>query len=211
LIGSVLPDEALTSLQGNAPAILVVPTWQRGKPTPLTEPAFIARAQEFGERHGVHVFLKAHPTFIGRDGGLQVSGNDSRVHLLDPGLDVYPWLFRFNALVTDYSSIMFDYLLTGKPVLTLDFGSVGHQLFEPDYSLVPSGEYRYVFDSEQFDDVWLKALVDDPLRTSREDYANRIFATDPQQACDDLISCVDRLVEQAVAADWRVWSPRGVA
>jgi CDP-glycerol glycerophosphotransferase len=41
------------------------------------------------------------------------------LYLLDPGTDVYPWLNRFDALVTDYSSIMFDFLLTGRPVLRL--------------------------------------------------------------------------------------------
>ncbi|MBN8486616.1 MAG: CDP-glycerol glycerophosphotransferase family protein [Burkholderiales bacterium] len=205
MVGARLPDAVLPLLQDSAPALLLMPTWQRGKPTPLTDPGFLRRAEAWGRAQGAHLFLKAHPSLIGRDCGL--SGVGSHLHLLDTALDIYPWLFRFNALVTDYSSVMFDHLLSGHPVLTLDLADGQHQRFEPDYSLVPPGDYRYDFSAEGFEDVWLRALLDDPLRAARQAYAREIFASDPAQACDDLLRVVDRLVEQATAPDWQVWQP----
>lgn len=205
MVGARLPDEVLPLLQDNTPALLLVPTWQRGRPTALTDPAFLRRAEAWGRAQGVHLFLKAHPSLIGRDSGL--AGVGSHLHLLDTALDIYPWLFRFNALVTDYSSILFDHLLSGHPVLTLDLGDGQHQRFEPDYRLVPPGEYRYDFSVEGFEDQWLHALIDDPLRPSRQAYAREIFASDPERACEDLLLVLDRLVEQATAPDWQVWQP----
>lgn len=205
MVGARLPDEVLPLLQDSTPALLLVPTWQRGKPTALTDPSFLRRAEAWARAQGVHLFLKAHPSLIGRDSGLR--GMGSHLHLLDTELDLYPWLFRFNALVTDYSSIMFDHLLSGHPVLTLDLGDGQHQRFEPDYRLVPPGDFRYEFGTEGFEDTWLRALLDDPLRSARQAYAREIFASDPAQACDDLLRVLDRLVEQATAPDWQVWQP----
>ncbi len=39
------------------------------------------------------------------------------VGFVTAGTDIYPLLGETDALVTDYSSLMFDYLMTGKPVL----------------------------------------------------------------------------------------------
>jgi CDP-glycerol glycerophosphotransferase len=202
-LGAELPQRACDALLGSAPVILVVPTWQRGKGTELTDPSFIARTLLFARQHGAQVFYKAHPTYFEQ---WSASKNDIEgLHLIDPGVDLYPCLHRFDALVTDYSSIMFDYLLTGKPVLTLDLDAQGHRSFEPDYSLAPPGDFRIPFSGDTFIDKATEALGSDQGRQARLDYAARLFETDATQASDSLLKVIDVLVERSQASDHQVW------
>lgn len=202
-LGAELPQAACDALLGSAPVILVVPTWQRGKGTELTDPSFIARTLLFARQHGAQVFYKAHPAYIEQWSAGQ--GDIEGLHLIDPGVDLYPCLHRFDALVTDYSSIMFDYLLTGKPVLTLDLDAKSHRSFEPDYSLVPDGDFRIPFTSDDFIARASDALSGDEGRQARLDYAARLFETDPAQASDSLLKVIDVLVERSQERDHQVW------
>lgn len=59
-----------------------------------------------------HLAVKPHPMESVNLG----DRTGSRVIEVPPGNDVYPLLRRADALVTDYSSVAFDYLLTGRPV-----------------------------------------------------------------------------------------------
>jgi hypothetical protein len=200
-LGAELPERAEAALRTDAPAILVVPTWQRGKATALTEPAFLAHAIQFSRRTGAQVFFKAHPTYFGRwEGGRQeIDG----LHLVDPGVDIYPWMHRFDALVTDYSSILFDFLLTGRPALALQVDA--HQSYEPDWGLVPAGDFRTPFSVDGFADTLYRALTEDGGREARLAYAQRVFETDPLAAGDALLQVIDTLVEQSRQPDHRVW------
>lgn len=205
LLGAGLPERAMRALESGRPAILVVPTWQRGKWTELTGAPFMTQVLGFAREHGANVFFKAHPTYFGhwQEKDREVDG----LYLLDPGVDVYPWMNRFAALVTDYSSIMFDFLLTGRPVLTLDIAPGEHQSYEPDYSLVPEGEFRLPFTTPGLRPVLRRALEDDAGQAAREAYSRRVFESDPLTACDDLMQRVDQLVDQAVRPDFTVWTP----
>ena len=114
-------------------------------------------------------------------------------------------MHRFDALVTDYSSILFDYLLTGRPVLTLDLDAQAHQSYEPDWGLVPPGPFRVPFRSASFADALAGALAGDAGRSERLAYAQKVFETDPLQACDSLLQVIDALVERCQCADHKVW------
>ena len=204
-IGAELPERSRKALESGRPAILVVPTWQRGKWTELTGSAFLAHAVKFAREHRANIFFKAHPTYFGhwKQKDQEVEG----LHLVDPGIDVYPWMSRFSALVTDYSSIMFDFLLTGKPVLTLDLNPGDHQSYEPDYGLVPEGDFRITYNTETLSTKLKRALFDDKNKDMRLAYAKQVFESDPLTACDDLLQLIDRLVEQSQQPDFKVWVP----
>ena len=60
----------------------------------------------------------------------------SNIRVLDNGLDIYPLLPLFDRLITDYSSIMFEFALLKKPVIIYDYDL-------KEYST----ESRYVFKS----------------------------------------------------------------
>jgi len=204
MLGAQLPDEVIEPLHDGRPNVLVVPTWQRHHATALTENEFFTQALRFARAHKVNFFFKMHPTYFKRWEGSGVK-TDGLV-LLDPGVDLYPWLNRFDALVTDYSSIMFDYLLTGRPVLTLDLNPGDHQDFEPDYSLVPEGDFRAPFQPSGFSDCLKRSLFDDRGAQARRDYAGRVFETDPAAASAQVMALVDALVEDSQQPDWNVIS-----
>lgn len=205
MVGAELSERGRKALDSGRPAILVVPTWQRGKWTELTGSNFLAHAVKFAREHKANVFFKAHPTYFGHWN--QKDQDVEGLHLVDPGTDIYPWMNRFSALVTDYSSIMFDFLLTGKPVLTLDLAPGDHQSYEPDYGLVPEGDFRINYTTETLGAKLKRALFDDKKRELREAYAKQLFESDPLSACDDLLQLIDALVEKSQQPDFKVWAP----
>jgi CDP-glycerol glycerophosphotransferase (TagB/SpsB family) len=109
--------------------------------------------------------------------------------------------------VTDYSSIMFDFLLTGKPVLTLDLEPGQHQSYEPDYGLVPEGDFRINYTTETLGAKLRKAMFDDKRREERLAYAKQVFESDATHACSDLMQLIDGLVERSQQPDFKVWMP----
>lgn len=205
MVGAELSERATQALQSKQAALLVVPTWQRGQGTGLGDANFLDEAMAFAERHDCQLFFKAHPSYFGKRAVQDAASG--RLHLLDPGLDIYPWLFRFNALITDYSSIMFDFLLGGRPVLTLDLQPGEHQSFEPNYSLVPPGDWRSTFTVGGLADPLAAALDTDAGRDQRMAYAEQVFETDPLSACADLMLVVDELVDRSQRPDYQVWQP----
>ena len=42
---------------------------------------------------------------------------ESRIHICEPRADVYPLLARCDVLITDYSSVFFDFLHAGRPIV----------------------------------------------------------------------------------------------
>ncbi len=64
------------------------------------------------KRHNLMLVLKFHP-FV----ELGVEGLLSNLFMMQSHLDVYPLLAQSDFLITDYSSVYFDYLLTGRPVI----------------------------------------------------------------------------------------------
>lgn len=204
-LGCELPPRSEAALAAGAPAVLVVPTWQRGKSTELSDGDFIVRALHFARETGVQVFYKAHPAYVNH---WDMNKEDVQgLHFIGPGVDLYPLLPRFSALVTDYSSILFDFLLTGAPVLTLDLQPGEHQSFEPDWSLVPPGLARRSFRGDGFGPALADVLCDDTDRAARAAYAHQIFETDPAAACTQLLQVIDRLVERSQQPDHAVWLP----
>lgn len=202
MIGSEIPDEMAQRLDGKRRNVLVVPTWQREHATWLTEEDFLRRLATLGRKENINFFVKMHPTYFAQQSARNREA--AGLQLLHPGVDVYPWLRFFDALVTDYSSIMFDFLHTGAPVLSLDLQRGEHQNFEPDWSLVPDVDFRHRFRADSFEKQLRVALHEDRLQARRAEMRDRIFESDPLRACDALLHLIDRLVQQAMADDFSV-------
>lgn len=107
---------ALGVSDDGARLVLYAPTWRDGMSDPAVPNAEEwAAIEQWAQRHDVRLIVRAHPLGVGsyeRKGA-------QRVHLLGTQQvgDVTPLLAAFDLVVTDYSSIAFDYSLLGKPIV----------------------------------------------------------------------------------------------
>ena len=78
------------------------------------------------EAGGGVLYCKLHPSDQARLPSLDGS---KCIHLLPSGLDIYPVLRYTDALITDYSSIFFDYLLLDRPIIFYSYDLDEYQRF----------------------------------------------------------------------------------
>lgn len=205
LIGAELPAAASSALlRPGRRKLLVVPTWQRTSAVTLTDANTLGQIGLWAQSAKVDLFLKLHPMYAASF-AMDKDTFGPNCYILPPGADVYPWLRLFDGLVTDYSSIMFDFLLTGRPVARLDLARGDLHTFEPDFSLVPGGvDFAYAFTPATVRTVLDRMFRTDPLAPARAAAAARLFPTDSGSACDDVLAVIDDLVAEAAAPDWVV-------
>jgi CDP-glycerol glycerophosphotransferase (TagB/SpsB family) len=92
------------------------------------------------QAHGGALFCKLHPNDQAR---LPDLAGASRIHLIPSSVDPYPILKHTDALISDYSSIFFDYLLLDRPLVFYpydldDYRKFSRALYD-DYDTVTPG------------------------------------------------------------------------
>lgn len=122
-IGSYEPDESrqlVARLEAADKVYLYMPTW-RSKRTNFVEEAgfdFAALNDALTERNSLFL-LKLHPEEVF---GLDDVKDFSNIIIVDKNVDIYPILPFTSVLITDYSSIYYDYILMKeKDVLLFPF------------------------------------------------------------------------------------------
>jgi CDP-glycerol glycerophosphotransferase (TagB/SpsB family) len=115
---------------------------------------------------GGAVFCKLHPNDQAR---LPDLAGLSRVHLIPSSVDPYPILPHTDALISDYSSIFFDYLLLDRPLVFYpydldDYRTYSRALYD-DYDTVTPGPKAY-------DAAGLQRVLTD-LLSSYDEHARR--------------------------------------
>ena len=89
--------------------------------------------------------LKLHPFLAARMSGLSAPN----ILQVSPVSDIYPLLSHFDVLLTDYSSIFFDYLLLDRPIVfypyDMDSYRSGRELLF-DYDAMTPGPRAVDFD-----------------------------------------------------------------
>lgn len=92
---------------------LYVPTFRKDMADPFSGGMDLSRLSEFACRHNCVVVLKLHPFMQGRYAINQYP------NLLEyaPSGDIYPLMAKCDILITDYSSIFFDFLLLDRPIV----------------------------------------------------------------------------------------------
>ena len=111
---------AVGELPGGARVVLSAPTWRDGKPDPG-----VPSAEEWDaiaawlERTNSVLLLRTHP--LGKGDYAAGPERSPRIRMLgsDVLTEITPALPAVDALVTDYSSIAFDYSLVGGPIVFL--------------------------------------------------------------------------------------------
>ena len=135
-----LYDE-ITAIDG--PVVAYLPTY-RDAGRPAADAVDFTTLDDFLAAHDATMLVKFHP-FEQPD----VDDDLDNVRLLPADFDVYPVLRHVDALVTDYSSVYFDYLLLDRPVVfyAYDFEaySTNHG-FHLDYESYTPGPIAADFD-----------------------------------------------------------------
>jgi CDP-glycerol glycerophosphotransferase len=126
--------------------LLYAPTFRDNGRHPTDDGSLdIARLSEFAARHNLLVVLKLHPFLAARMSHLSAPN----VLQVSPVSDIYPLLSLFDVLLTDYSSIFFDYLLLNRPIVfypyDLDSYRKGRALLF-DYDAMTPGPRAFDFD-----------------------------------------------------------------
>jgi len=103
---------------GGARTILYAPTWRDGAPDPIapTTGQWGAIASWL-DAHDAVLYVRAHPLGAGDYAG--GPARSDRIRMLGPEVvrDVNAVLPEIDVLLTDYSSIAFDYALLGRPIV----------------------------------------------------------------------------------------------
>ena len=137
----------------------------------------------FLEREGLIFCVKLHPKSKLQAEFLK-AGNEN-ILVLDSKTDPYPLCRRADILVTDYSSIYFDYLLTDKPII----------FFPYDYEEYLSDSRELYFDYMNFTpgikvknhQELKKALTEpDRYRTERQALREKLIGTNPDSGSEQL-------------------------
>ncbi|HWH98631.1 MAG TPA: CDP-glycerol glycerophosphotransferase family protein, partial [Pseudolysinimonas sp.] len=105
---------------GAAHTILYAPTWRDGAPDPVapTPEQWDAIAAWLEQRDAV-LYLRAHPLGAGDYAGGPARSDRIRMLGADRVRDVNAALPEIDVLLTDYSSIAFDFALLGRPIVFL--------------------------------------------------------------------------------------------
>lgn len=170
--------------------VLVTPTFRDSGAVPMQlDAATLPAIDAFAEAHGVELIFKFHPSERNAD---HIGG--AHFHVCARDSDIYP-LFPFAAaLVTDYSSIGTDFLLTDKPLLYLvpegdDYSRKDREfLFDPR-SMMPG---RVVHDWLGLTEALVEEWAHDAFATERARLRALAFDDLPQAAATGtLLRCME--------------------
>lgn len=127
--------------------LLYAPTFRQDRHSPFSGGAIdLDRWADWAKRHGILLAMKLHPLMLGR-----YPKPPSAIVDISAESDAYPLLGCVDLLVTDYSSIFFDYLLLGRPVAFYPY-DLKHYTAEDrklyfDYDQMTPGPHFFDFDS----------------------------------------------------------------
>lgn len=92
---------------------LYAPTYRKNLSNPFESVIDLSGLSEFAGRHNILIVLKLHPVMHGR----YALSRYPNLLAYESHSDVYPLMPLCDVLITDYSSIYFDYLLLDRPIL----------------------------------------------------------------------------------------------
>lgn len=134
------------------------------------------RLDRFLQERGILLVLKGHSFSLVEKAS---SRRFSHILTADNGRDIYPILRLSQLLITDYSSILSDYLHTGRPILFFPFDLLLYQGVQRelqfDYGSMAPGPKAY---NQEELEGWIHRLLvqgEDPFREERERLYEKAF------------------------------------
>ena len=136
-------------LKTNFKVLVYMPTWRENsfKSNPLD----LNKLDEFLVKNDLLLIVKMHPFlsldsfFVGTDSEFLLKGNFTNIIFYPSSDDIYPILPLTSLLITDYSSVTFDYLLADKPQIFF--------VYDKDEYCQSRGEFMIDFDDNIAGDI----------------------------------------------------------
>ena len=146
--------------------ILYLPTWREASAhaaEPQLDWSTINKIVE--SRSGLFV-IKAHPLAT-ESGQFPKNGDFQHIVVLPADVDVYPLMVFADMLLTDYSSVMFEFCLTGRPIILVAFDLEQYEQHDRGFYLPLEnvGIGRIVRNSEQLVKTLDELLLEPLSRT----------------------------------------------
>lgn len=180
---------------GNSRIVLYAPTWRNGEPDPgIPSEREWQQIEDFCEQHNCLLVVRPHRLGIG-----DYTYTSSRVRLLPASeqMESMPLLWGSSVLVTDYSSMLVDYSVTGQPLV----------LLAPDLEHYRATRGMYIDYAELAGDGWyrnwtevigrLHSLFGDPGQLAAAQAHSRVLAERFHRYTDG--HSADRVVAAAAA------------
>jgi len=154
------PNQALVkkiiNKASSSKSILYAPTWRpfcKVRLFPFESFDFF-RLSDFLEENNINIFLRLHPNF--EDAIPKKFANSTRISTIFSSevSEINDILGSFDLLITDYSSIYIDYLVTHKPILFLPYDyseykeKIGFTIPYDEYTPGPKPKSQVEFESE---------------------------------------------------------------
>lgn len=118
----------------------------------------------------------------------------NNIFVINPDSDPYPFINLADMLVTDYSSIYFDYLFKNRPIIFFDYD---REIYEKEsrelyfnYDLVTPG-----IKAESMDSLMNALLSEDIYEKERTRIRLKIFETDSKYASQRLYMSINRILK----------------
>jgi len=166
--------------------ILFTPTFRDGFSNPLENNALLLnRIDTLLKKNCVTLFIKLHPWIT--DISTEIFNN---IKIIKSDSDIYPLLRDFDLLITDYSSIYFDFLLVDKPIVffphDLKSYKKDERSFMVDYDTFTPG--KKAFSLPQLIKLSLITLKKDSERHKRVELKKLMFKHLDEKSTQRLVS-----------------------
>lgn len=136
----------------------------------MSSPLDVEALDLFLEKTDTQLAVKPH-----RHMDLDVKESEN-IYKINPDIDIYPFLDNVDCLITDYSSIYFDFILMDKPIVLYTYDYKRYQRnrgLHPRYEEVVVGERATNFDELLFS--LQSILQSDEFANEREKIRDRFF------------------------------------
>ena len=100
--------------------ILYMPTFRKSEAEVFNLINF-EELQKFLSKESTIFCVKLHPKSSVEDKWKKIVGEYKNIILIDSSMDPYPFLDIADILITDYSSVYFDYLIKNKPIIFFNY------------------------------------------------------------------------------------------
>ena len=187
-------DKVREAKRGGLRICLYVPTFRNDMTDPFDTEIELSRLSVFAKNNNLLFVLKLHPFMQGK------YRIDHYPHLIEyaPVGDVYPLMPHCDLLITDYSSIFFDFLLLDKPIVFFPY-DLEHYLSQDramyfDYDSMTPGPKCQTYDhlEDQVKKV-LSKKYEDEYAEMREKISQLAHDHKDNQASERILSTLRKI------------------